>query len=139
LSSPFQDLQITDISFQIARPQLSLLVQIARIEFPRQFPNLPQLLLNPLLTCLAHLDSSPNATASSSSTSTVLLNTLWTINALVKEWRSVKLATGAQVMHTLEEVFVAPVGKILEVWAARERDGHADDWVINEAGRYAFK
>jgi len=68
----------------------------------------------------------------------VLLNTLWTINALVKEWRTVKLAAGAQVMQTLEEVFVAPVGKVLELWAARERDGNGD-WVINEAGRYAFK
>ncbi|WOO78855.1 Importin-11 [Vanrija pseudolonga] len=124
--------------FGIARPQLSLLVAVARIEYPRQFPTLPTLLLNPLLTCLAHLDSHPHSTAPGSSTVTVLLNTLWTINALVKEWRTVKIASSVQVLQTLEEVFAAPVGKVLEIWANRERNGD-DDWVIGEAGRYAFK
>lgn len=69
---------------------------------------------------------------------TVLLNTLWTINALVKEWRTVKIASSVQVLQTLEEVFAAPVGKVLEIWANRERNGD-DDWVIGEAGRYSFK
>ncbi|GFZ42911.1 hypothetical protein JCM24511_00629 [Saitozyma sp. JCM 24511] len=121
----------------IARPQLGLLVAVARIELPRQFPNLPQLLLNPLLTCLSHLSTSDSAT-SSSSTSTVLLNTLWTINALVKEWRTVKIASGQEVMRTLEEVFFAPVARVLEIWGDKERNGEGD-WVIGEAGRYAFK
>lgn len=111
---------------------------MARFEYPRQFPNLPQLLLNPLLTCISHLESDPTATQSSSTTATVLLNTMWTINALVKEWRSVKIMTGAQVMQSLEEAFVAPVGKVLQIWGARERDGNSD-WVLGEAGRYAFK
>jgi hypothetical protein len=109
-------------------------VAIARIELPRHFPNLPQLLLNPLLTCLSHL----GASSSSSTTSTVLLNTLWTINALVKEWRTVKVAAGAEVMKTLEQVFAAPVGRVLEVWGEKERNGEGE-WVLGEAGRYAFK
>lgn len=125
-------------ALQIARPQLGLLVAVARFEYPRQFPNLAQLLLNPLLTCIAHLESDPTATQASSSTATVLLNTLWTINALVKEWRSVKIMTGAQVMQALEEAFVGPVGKVLEIWGARERNGNSD-WVLGEAGRYSFK
>ena len=119
---------------QIARPQLGLLVIVARIELPRHFPNLPKLLLNPLLTSLSQLSSTGN----SSSTSTILLNTLWAINALVKEWRQVKIASGQEVMRTLEDTFVGPVGRVLEMWSERERDG-SGDWVIGEAGRYAFK
>lgn len=63
---------------------------------------------------------------------------MWTINGLVKEWRSVKIATGAQVMQALETEFVAPLGKVLEIWSARERAG-SSDWVVQEAGRYAYK
>ncbi|WVQ94582.1 hypothetical protein IAU59_001662 [Kwoniella sp. CBS 9459] len=119
----------------IARPQLGLLVAVARIEYPRAWDNLPQLLLEPLLTCLSHLD---NVNSSSSSTSTVLLNTLWTINALVKEWRTVKVAQGAIVMQKFEEFFTEPVGRVLAFWGQRERDGQGD-WVLGEAGRYSFK
>lgn len=95
------------------------------------------MLVNPLLTYLSHIQAHGN-TASSSSTTTVLLNTLWTINALVKEWRTVKVAAGAEVMRMLEEVFLGPVSQILQLWADRERAGQAD-WVMSEAGRYAFK
>jgi len=109
-------------------------VTVARIELPKHFPNLPQLLLNPLLTCLSTLGSG----SSSSNTNTVLLNTLWTINALVKEYLSVKVASGVEVMRKFEEVFYEPVGQVLHVWAEKEREG-VDDWVIAEAGRYAFK
>ncbi|WVF67041.1 hypothetical protein IAT40_001784 [Kwoniella sp. CBS 6097] len=104
----------------IARPQLGLLVAVARIEYPRAWDNLPQLLLDPLLTCLTHLD---NVNSSSSSTSTVLLNTLWTINALVKEWRTVKVAHGVMVMQKFEELFTEPVGRVLASWGQQERDG----------------
>ncbi|WVW79847.1 hypothetical protein I302_101817 [Kwoniella bestiolae CBS 10118] len=90
----------------IARPQLGLLVAIARIEYPKTWQNLPQLLLEPLMMCLAHLD---NPSSSSSSTSTILLNTLWTINALAKEWRTVKVSHGALVMQKFEDVFTDPV------------------------------
>jgi hypothetical protein len=68
----------------------------------------------------------------------VLLNTVWTINALVKEWRSVKIASGQEVMRMLEDTFAEPVGRMLGIWSERERNG-LDDWVISEAGRYAFK
>nr|XP_018264314.1 uncharacterized protein I303_02479 [Kwoniella dejecticola CBS 10117]OBR86472.1 hypothetical protein I303_02479 [Kwoniella dejecticola CBS 10117] len=119
----------------IARPQLGLLVAIARIEYPKTWQNLPQLLLEPLLTCLAHLD---NLSTSSSSTSTVLINTLWTINALVKEWRTVKVSHGALVMQKFEDIFTDPVGRVLAVWGEHERNG-AEDLALNEAGRYAFK
>ena len=123
------------MTLQIARPQLGLLVAVARIELPKYFPNLPQLLLNPLLTCLSQMST---GSATSSSTATVLINTLWTINALVKEWRTVKLTAGAEVMKKLEDVFVGPVGQVLQIWAEKERTGE-NDWVTREAGRYAFK
>ncbi|WRT65380.1 uncharacterized protein IL334_002323 [Kwoniella shivajii] len=118
----------------IARPQLGLLVAIARIEYPKTWQNLPQLLLEPLLTCLAHLD---NISSSSSTTSTVLLNTLWTINALIKEWRTVKVSHGASVMQQFEEIFTDPVGRVLAVWSEQERNGQ-EDLVLAEAGRYSI-
>lgn len=68
----------------------------------------------------------------------MLVNTLWTINALVKEWRSVKLTAGAQVMRSLELLFYEPVYQVLELWGSRETAGEVD-WSMNEAGRYAFK
>lgn len=107
---------------------------MARIEYPRAFPNLPQLLLDPLSTSLQQILSH----ASTSSANTILLNTLWTINALVKEWRTVKVAAGQEAMKALEEAFVPPVQQVLEMWAEREQNGGAD-WVLSEAGRYAFK
>ncbi len=119
---------------QIARPQLGLLVAVARIELPKHFPNLPQLLLNPLLSCLSQIPSG----SLTSSTATVLINTLWTTNALVKEWKTVKLTAGAEVMKKLEETFVGPVGQVLEIWSQKEGAGE-NDGVIREAGRYAFK
>ena len=69
---------------------------------------------------------------------TVLLNSLWTINALVKEWRTVKLTAGAEVMKSLEEIFIGPVGQVLTIWGEKESNGDPD-WAIEEAGRYAFK
>ncbi|KAK8861272.1 hypothetical protein IAR55_002091 [Kwoniella newhampshirensis] len=125
----FRFLEEQDLA--IARPQLGLLVAVARIEYPRTWQNLPQLLLQPLLTCLAHLN---NSVASSSSTSTVLLNTLWTINALVKEWRTVKVTQGAMVMQAFEQVFTDPLQRVLAVWGEDERNGRGD-WVLGEAGR----
>nr|XP_019050076.1 hypothetical protein I302_00497 [Kwoniella bestiolae CBS 10118]OCF29006.1 hypothetical protein I302_00497 [Kwoniella bestiolae CBS 10118] len=119
----------------IARPQLGLLVAIARIEYPKTWQNLPQLLLEPLMMCLAHLD---NPSSSSSSTSTILLNTLWTINALAKEWRTVKVSHGALVMQKFEDVFTDPVGRVLAIWAEHERNGQ-EDVTLAEAGRYSFK
>lgn len=41
-------------------------------------------------------------------------------------------------MRILEETFVELVGKVLEIWSQRESEGQVD-WVISEAGRYAFK
>jgi len=68
----------------------------------------------------------------------VLLNTLWTINALVKEWRTVKVAAGAEFLKSLEQVFSAPVGRVLAIWAEKERNAESD-WVLGDAGRYSFK
>ncbi|WWD08730.1 hypothetical protein V865_006843 [Kwoniella europaea PYCC6329] len=128
----FSFIEEGDIS--IARPQLGLLVAIARIEYPKTWQNLPQLLLEPLMMCLAHLD---NLSSSSSSTSTILLNTLWTINALVKEWRTVKVSHGALVMQKFEDVFTDPVGRVLAIWAEHERNGQ-EDLTLAEAGRYSI-
>ncbi|KAL7423456.1 hypothetical protein Q5752_001036 [Cryptotrichosporon argae] len=118
----------------IARPQLGLIVAVARIEYPKTFPNLAQLLLNPLLACLSQL----TAGTATAHTAVVLLNTLWTINALVKEWRSVRIQAGVGAMTAFEDAFVAPVGQVLEIWGAKESAGEGD-WVLGEAGRYAFK
>jgi hypothetical protein len=50
----------------------------------------------------------------------------------------VKIASGQEVMRSLESVFVEPVSRVLEAWSQRESAGQVD-WVISEAGRYAFK
>ncbi|GMK54406.1 hypothetical protein CspeluHIS016_0109920 [Cutaneotrichosporon spelunceum] len=121
----------------IARPQLGLLVSVARIELPRTFTELPDRLLQPLAQCVTVLEAA-GENPLDAATATVLLNTMWTINALVKEWRSVKIQTGALVVQSLEQVFVGPLGKVLEIWSTRERAG-SSDWVMHEAGRYAFK
>jgi hypothetical protein len=68
----------------------------------------------------------------------VLINTLWTINALVKEWKSVKLTAGAAVMRSLEECFGGSVQQILDLWGQKEQAGEAD-WYLSEAARYSFK
>ena len=49
-----------------------------------------------------------------------------------------KISVGTEVMKTLEGIFFAPVGQVLSLWSAKERNGE-DDWVLGEAGRYAFK
>jgi hypothetical protein len=67
-----------------------------------------------------------------------LINTLWTINSLVKEWKSVKLTAGAAVMRSLEEVFCGPVQQVLDLWGQKEQAGEGE-WYVEEAGRYAFK
>ena len=48
------------------------------------------------------------------------------------------MAIGTDVMKTLEQVFSAPIGRVLEIWGEKERIGEGD-WLIGEAGRYAFK
>ncbi|WVO24261.1 uncharacterized protein IAS62_005625 [Cryptococcus decagattii] len=119
----------------IARPQLSLLVAVARIEYPRTWQNLPELFLAPLFSTLPHLANPPSLTPAAS---TLLINVLWTINALVKEWRTVKIAQGATVMQTLEQLFTEPLRRILDIWGESEKNG--EGYVtLEEAGRYAFK
>ncbi|KIR32027.1 hypothetical protein I352_05656 [Cryptococcus deuterogattii MMRL2647] len=121
--------------FAIARPQLSLLIAVARIEYPRTWQNLPELFLAPLLSTLPHL---ANPSLLTPAASTLLINVLWTINALVKEWRTVRIAQGATVMQTLEQLFTEPLRKILDIWGESERNG--EGYVtLEEAGRYAFK
>lgn len=124
-----------DAAQKIARPQLSLLVAVARIEYPRTWQNLPELFLAPLLSTLPHLANPPSLTPAAS---TLLINVLWTINALVKEWRTVRIAQGATVMQTLEQLFTEPLRQILDIWGESERNG--EGYVtLEEAGRYAFK
>lgn len=41
-------------------------------------------------------------------------------------------------MQTLEQAFAGPVGSLLQIASAKELHG-GDDWVLSEAGRYAFK
>ena len=41
-------------------------------------------------------------------------------------------------MRSLEEVFTEPVLKVMEFGGQSEAAGR-EDWVLNEAGRYAFK
>ncbi|OWZ26235.1 hypothetical protein C361_07067 [Cryptococcus neoformans Tu259-1] len=121
--------------FAIARPQLSLLVAVARIEYPKTWQNLPQLFLEPLLSTLLHLANPSSLTPAAS---TLLINVLWTINALVKEWRTVRITQGAAVMQTLEQLFTEPLRRILDIWGESERNG-GGYLPLEEAGRYAFK
>lgn len=124
-----------DAGRKIARPQLSLLVAVARIEYPKTWQNLPQLFLGPLLSTLLHLANPSSLTPAAS---TLLINVLWTINALVKEWRTVRITQGAAVMQTLEQLFTEPLRRILDIWGESERNG-GGYLPLEEAGRYAFK
>lgn len=114
---------------------MSLLVAVARIEYPKTWQNLPELFLEPLLSTLPHLANPSSLTPAAS---TLLINVLWTINALVKEWRTVRIAQGATVMQTLEQLFTEPLRKILDIWGESERNG-GGYLPLEEAGRYAFK
>lgn len=107
---------------------------MARIELPNSWVELPHTLLQHLLHCISLM--STNATTPQSNT--VLHNTMWTLNALVKEWKSVKLQSGAAVMASLEDDFTEPALAILQRWGSYEMEGQ-EDWTLNEAGRYAFK
>ncbi|WVQ77454.1 hypothetical protein IAR50_007140 [Cryptococcus sp. DSM 104548] len=119
----------------IARPQLSLLVAIARIEYPKTWGNLPQILLDALTSSASCLNDPSNIPADAA---VVLLNVVWTINALVKDWRTVRVAQGAAVMQTFEQAFTGPMQSIMEIWAGSAREGGGNA-VLEEAGRYAFK
>ncbi|ODN87082.1 hypothetical protein L198_07084 [Cryptococcus wingfieldii CBS 7118] len=119
----------------IARPQLSLLVAIARIEYPKTWVNLPQILLDALTSSANCLNDPLNIPADAA---VVLLNVIWTINALVKDWRTVRVAQGAAAMQTFEQAFSGPMQSVMEVWARSAREGGGNA-TVEEAGRYAFK
>ena len=57
---------------------------------------------------------------------------------MVKEWRTVKVASRVEVMRKLEQVFLAPVGKVLQIWEEKERNGEVEG-LLAEVGKYAFK
>lgn len=67
-------------------------------------PTLLQELMTPLQDSAAHLLGTANGSSSSDMSSgrqahkVRLLNSLWTWNAFVKEWRSVRVPVGAQLM-----------------------------------------
>nr|ODN85642.1 hypothetical protein L203_04892 [Cryptococcus depauperatus CBS 7841] len=126
---------LNEDELSIARPQLGLFVAVARIEYPKTWQNLPDLLLSSLVSSLTQLKNLPVA---SSTISTLLVNTLWTINALVKDWKMMRLAQGTVAMQTFEQIFSEPVREILEIWAKKEQEGGGDP-TLEEAGRYAFK
>ncbi|WVO14781.1 hypothetical protein L204_102419 [Cryptococcus depauperatus] len=126
---------LNEDELSIARPQLGLFVAVARIEYPKTWQNLPDLLLSSLVSSLTQLKNLPVA---SSTTSTLLVNTLWTINALVKDWKMMRLAQGTVAMQTFEQIFSEPVREILEIWAKKEQEGGGNP-TLEEAGRYAFK
>ncbi|ODO04862.1 hypothetical protein I350_05472 [Cryptococcus amylolentus CBS 6273] len=119
----------------IARPQLSLLVAIARIEYPKTWGNLPQILLDAFTSSANCLNDPLNIPADAA---VVLLNVIWTINALVKDWRTVRVAQGAAAMQTFEQAFAGPMQSVMEVWARSTREGGGNA-TVEEAGRYAFK
>lgn len=49
-----------------------------------------------------------------------------------------RIAQGATVMQTLEQLFTEPLRKILDIWGESERNG-GGYLPLEEAGRYAFK
>jgi hypothetical protein len=70
-----------------------------RVIFSRQ--SLPTDLLNPLTSSFAHISSHPTGDLQDQERNrqkVILLNSLWTWNAFVKEWRSVKLPVGQKLM-----------------------------------------
>lgn len=63
--------------------------------------SLPTDLLNPLNTSFEYISTHPAGGADETERQRqkiILLNSLWTWNAFVKEWRSVKLPVGQQLM-----------------------------------------
>ncbi|RXK35686.1 hypothetical protein M231_07059 [Tremella mesenterica] len=131
----FSFLEEEDIT--IARPQLALFVAICRTEPFPQFAELAHHLVQRLPACRAFLrgEAFPG---SSFNIPTVLLNTLWTVNAMVKEFRNVKMAVGEKIMNLLDQEVAGPVGQLMADWAEAEMQGGAN-LVLEEAGRYAFK
>lgn len=148
--------------YQIARSQLRLLVTVARADYPRHWPSLLQDLLGPLQESAAYLlsptggslsnngsgtvSASTSASVSASGTpnpserqrhKTRLLNALWTWNAFVKEWRSVKIPAGANLMKDLLTNLRPTMLGYLEMLMAR--DPSLEDWELLECARYAFK
>ncbi|KAJ9092442.1 hypothetical protein QFC21_006824 [Naganishia friedmannii] len=139
--------------FQIARSQLQLLVLIARQEYPKVWPSLLQDLLVPLQQSYGYISATNGSLAEQARLQnpddwrrqkTILLNSFWTWNSFVKEWRSVKIPIGTKLMTDasgLDLQFVrdlrGPMHDYLEVLMNREPV--LDDWEILESARYAFK
>ncbi len=89
----------------LARSQLGLLVLVARIDYPRAWPTLLDEMYAPLQHAFDFVTQTPPVEdpgselgRERSKQKTILLNCLWTWNALVKEWRGVKLPAGTQLM-----------------------------------------
>jgi hypothetical protein len=85
---------------QIARAQLRCLVLVARQDYPRSWQSLPTDLLGPLRSSFEYVSTHEGGPGDGerNKQKTVLLNSLWTWNAFVKEWRGVKLPVGQQLM-----------------------------------------
>ncbi|GHJ86997.1 hypothetical protein NliqN6_3399 [Naganishia liquefaciens] len=131
---------------QIARSQLQLLVLIARQEYPKIWPSLLQDLLGPLQQSFSYISSHSGPQAESvrsqnprewKKQKTILLNSFWTWNAFVKEWRSVKVPVGTKLMTDFVKDLRGPMLEYLE--ALMSREPVLEDWEIMESARYAFK
>jgi hypothetical protein len=149
----------------IARSQLALLVTLARQDYPRAYPTLLTDLYGPLQSSFQHVSTSdPNVQGAEKDErdkqKTILLNSCWVWNALVKEFRGVKLPIGAKLMMEVNNSFpLAPsdtsilMRPLLSVQFINDlslpmnhylstlmsRDPVLDDWELMESARYAYK
>jgi len=76
--------------------------------------SLPTDLLNPLTSSFSHISTHPTGDLQDQERNrqkVILLNSLWTWNAFVKEWRSVKLPVGQKLMAEVSlAIYDTPVG-----------------------------
>ncbi|KAI5451703.1 hypothetical protein NCC49_001352 [Naganishia albida] len=135
-----------EADLQIARSQLQLLVLIARQEYPKVWSSLLQDLLTPLQQSYGYISSHSGPQAESArlqnpeewkKQKTILLNSFWTWNAFVKEWRSIRVPMGTKLMTDFVRDLRGPMHDYLETLMSR--GPVLEDWEIVESARYAFK
>lgn len=90
--------------------------------------DLPQLLLQSLQTSYQSA-TSPQRTPKSL---TSLYNSVWTLNAFIKEWRAVRVPLGVQAMLQFANIFIPTVQQIVQ-------QAYEGEWQVQEAARYGYK
>jgi hypothetical protein len=99
---------------------------ITEADMARQ--NLPELLLHSLQTSYQTATSHQRDAKSLTS----LYNSIWSLNAFVKEWRAVRVPLGVQAMAQFANIFIPTVQGIVQ-------QASEGEWQIHEAARYGYK